>query len=92
MSTTGKWNVFIDKDCGMTQSIAFVRVETENRAKEIKKILEHNIYRFINNICRWGNFNCIRILQRMPIPSDVNDIYSSFNITDEEKKFIENNN
>lgn len=91
LSTTGKWNIFIDNDCGMTQSIAFVRVGNKEEATKIKKILDHNLYRFINNICRWGNFNCIRILQRMPKPQNIDDIYSSFDITDDERTFIEDN-
>ena len=89
ISTTGNWNVFID-DCGMTQSIAFIRVNSIEEAERIKKILEHPVYRFVNNICRWGNFNCIRILQRMSYPSQEDDIYQSFNITEEEKEFIKN--
>ena len=88
LSTTGNWNVFIDT-CGMTQSIAFIRVDTLEEAKEIKKFLEHPLYKFVNDICRWGNFNCVRILQRMSYPKNKNDIYESFGITQEEIKFIE---
>ena len=65
----------------MTQSIAFIRCENENQANQYKKILEHPIYVFINNICRWGNFNNVRILQRFPIASDYDNIYEYFNIT-----------
>ena len=67
ISTTGHWNIFVD-NCGMTQSIAFIRLESKEEAIKYKKILEHTLYRFVNNICRWGNFNCIRILQRMTYP------------------------
>ena len=73
----------------MTQSIAFIRTNDKETAIKYKKILEHPLYEFINNICRWGNFNCIRILNRMTIPSDENNIYDSFNISQEEIKFIE---
>ena len=89
LSTTGAWNIFVD-NCGMTQSIAFIRTNNEDTAIKYKKILQHPLYKFINNICRWGNFNCIRILNRMSIPKDDNDIYNSFNISQEEIKFIEN--
>ena len=89
LSTTGNWNVFIDT-CGMTQSIAFIRVDSIEEAKEMKKFLEHPLYKFVNDICRWGNFNCVRILQRMSYPKNKNDIYESFGITQEEIKFIEN--
>tara|TARA_Y100000310_G_scaffold336873_1_gene422514 strand:- start:340 stop:582 length:243 start_codon:yes stop_codon:yes gene_type:complete len=77
----------------MTQSIAFINYKDEKDSKEnadkTKKILDHKLYRFVNNICRWGNFKCIRILQRMSFPDDPENIYNSFNITDDERKFIE---
>ena len=88
ISTTGSWNIFID-NCGMTQSIAFIRTTSQDQAIKIKEILNNKIYIFINNICRWGNFNCVRILQRLSYPEIENNIYKSFNITEEEKKFIE---
>ncbi len=50
----------------MTQSIAFIRCENEIVARQIKEVLEHPLYKFINNICRYGNFNNIRILQNFP--------------------------
>ena len=91
MSTTDKYNVYVD-NCGMTQSIVFIRCSSIEEANRIKQILEHPLYVFINNICRWGNFNNIRILQSFPIPQvdvvDENSIYQYFNISDEEKRFI----
>jgi methylase of polypeptide subunit release factors len=62
ISTTDKYKVFVD-DCGMTQSIVFIICDNNNQAQQFKMILEHPLYVFINNICRWGNFNNIRILQ-----------------------------
>jgi len=95
ISTTDKYNVFID-NCGMTQSIVFIRCNTEDEAIKYKKILEHPLYVFINNICRWGNFNNIRILQHFPKPDieydgNINDIYEYFNITNEEINYINEN-
>jgi SAM-dependent methyltransferase len=90
ISTTNTYSVFVD-DCGMTQSIAFIRCKTQQDAMELKNILEHPLYIFINNICRWGNFNNIRILQSFPVPKDSNNIYESFGITDKEQKYIEKN-
>lgn len=87
LSTTDKYNVFID-DCGMTQSIAVIRCCCLLEAEQIKNILQHPLYVFINNICRWGNFNNIRILQKFPIPSNQHDIYASFAILQEEKDII----
>ena len=94
ISTTDKYNVFID-NCGMTQSIVFILCETEELAKKYLNILKHPLYVFINNICRWGNFNNIRILQSFPIPplleqkeGDEADIYNYFGVTEEEINFI----
>tara|TARA_B110000879_G_C11166282_1_gene511393 strand:+ start:1410 stop:2690 length:1281 start_codon:yes stop_codon:yes gene_type:complete len=94
ISTTDKYKVFVD-NCGMTQSIVFIRCSSEEQANKIKRVLEHPLYVFINNLCRWGNFNNIRILQNFPIPdvddnNDINEIYNHFNITDEEIQFINN--
>ena len=92
ISTTDKYNVFID-NCGMTQSIVFIICANEEEAKKYLKILQHPLYLFINNICRWGNFNNIRILQSFPIPTieysgNLQEIYDNFNITKEEIEFI----
>lgn len=92
ISTTDKYNVFIDK-CGMTQSIVFILCSNEEQAKKYVQILQHPLYVFINNICRWGNFNNIRILQSFPIPKieysgNHEDIYNHFNISSEERKYI----
>ena len=81
----------------MTQSIAFIRCKTEEEAQLYKKLLDHDLYRFLNNICRWGNFNNIRILQSFPLPKadtfDEEDseagIWNNFNLTKGEVDFIE---
>jgi hypothetical protein len=80
----------------MTQSIVFILCETEELAKKYTAILNHPLYVFINNICRWGNFNNIRILQSFPLPdlsyeqvvSGEAVVYSYFGITDEEVDYI----
>jgi adenine-specific DNA-methyltransferase len=95
ISTTDKYKVFID-ECGMTQSIVFILCCNEEQAKRYLQILQHPLYVFINNICRWGNFNNIRILQSFPIPTieysgEHRDIYNYFNITPDEIDFINNN-
>jgi len=94
ISTTDKYTTFIDQ-CGMTQSIVFIRCKSEKEAMTYQKILEHPLYVFINNICRYGNFNNIRILQSFPKPiiDNISNkiIYDYFNITDEEIDFIKNN-
>jgi tRNA1(Val) A37 N6-methylase TrmN6 len=95
ISTTDKYQVFID-NCGMTQSIVFIQCENEIEAKKYLNILQHPLYVFLNNICRWGNFNNIRILQNFPKPDiiysgDLNEIYSYFNISSDEIDYIKNN-
>ena len=94
ISTTDKYGVFIDQ-CGMTQSIVFILCASEEQAKKYVQILQHPLYVFINNICRWGNFNNIRILQSFPVPKieysgNPVEIYEHFNITVEEIQYIEN--
>jgi len=77
----------------MTQSIVFILCSSEDQAQKYLQILQHPLYIFINNICRWGNFNNIRILQSFPIPSidyqgNHDEIYNYFNMTEEEKEYI----
>jgi SAM-dependent methyltransferase/phage FluMu protein Com len=96
ISTTDKYGVFIDQ-CGMTQSIVFILCRDLEQATNYMRVLQHPLYIFINNICRWGNFNNIRILQSFPIPdissySGNNDeIYAYFHINPTEIDFIEKN-
>ena len=95
ISTTDKYKVFID-ECGMTQSIVFILCKNEDEAKKYLQILNHPLYVFVNNICRWGNFNNIRILQSFPIPDieysgNHQEIYSYFGITEDEIQFINEN-
>lgn len=90
ISTTTYYGVFVD-NCGMTQSIAFIRCDNKKKANKIKTVLEHPLYVFINNICRYGNFNNIRILQNFPYCDNKEKIYETFKITTEEQNFINNN-
>lgn len=95
ISTTDKYSVFID-NCGMTQSIVFIQCINEAEAKKYSYILQHPLYVFINNICRWGNFNNIRIIQSFPVPEieytgKHEEIYGYFNITKKEIEFINTN-
>tara|TARA_B100000902_G_scaffold101391_1_gene103710 strand:- start:7183 stop:8595 length:1413 start_codon:yes stop_codon:yes gene_type:complete len=90
ISTTSYYSVGVD-NCGMTQSIAFIRCgDNINKAFKIRDILQHPLYKFLNNICRWGNFNNIRILQSFPICDEVDSVWKKFNITDIEKEYIKN--
>lgn len=86
ISTTDTYSTFVD-ECGMTQSIAFIRCETKEIADIICEQLKSPLYRFLNNACRYGNFNNIRILQQFPISTK--NPYDEFGITDTEIKYIE---
>ena len=88
ISTTSYYGTFID-NCGMTQSIAFIRCKDQDEANKINKVLKHPLYKFVNDICRYGNFNNIRILQSFPYCDDYDKVYKQFKITKKEQKFIE---
>lgn len=90
ISTTSYYGTLVD-NCGMTQSIAFIMCKDENEAKNISTILNHPLYKFINNICRYGNFNNIRILQKFPYCDNYEKVYKNFNLTEEEINFIKSN-
>lgn len=81
ISLTNQYSTFID-DCGMTQSVAFVRCKSLPEAKKIKEELDNPLYKFIINITRYGNFNNIRILQNLSLLKDIK-------LTKEELKLIE---
>jgi SAM-dependent methyltransferase len=88
LSTTDTYRAFAD-ECGMTQSIAFVRCASREAAVRVAAYLNHDLYVFLNNICRWGNFNSIRILQRFPKPDDMTATpYDAFALTKEERDYI----
>lgn len=92
ISTTDRYQVFVDS-CGMTQSIAFIRCRSEEEANRYANMLQHPLYVFLNNICRWGNFNNVRILQSFPDCSQCKkeDIYDFLQITKEEQECVEGN-
>ena len=90
ISTTSYYGTFVD-NCGMTQSIAFIECKDEEEANTISHVLNHPLYKFVNDICRYGNFNNIRILQSFPYCNSFDDVYKKFNISHAEKDFIETN-
>ena len=85
ISLTNQYSTFIDA-CGMTQSIAFIRCASKKQAEQIKRELDNPIYKFVNNITRYGNFNNIRVLQNLTKLKDVKltieelDLISKFNL------------
>lgn len=81
ISLTNQYSTFID-ECGMTQSIAFIRCKDLQEAKQTQSELEQPIYKFLNNITRYGNFNNVRVLQNLPK-------FGTFSLTKDEEKMIE---
>lgn len=81
ISLTTQYETFID-ECGMSQSIAFIRCKDKEEAQRINEELNNPLYVFINNITRYGNFGNNRVLERLPVLSKVH-------LTDEEKEFID---
>lgn len=86
LSTTDKYLAFPD-NCGMTQSIAFIKVDSEDNAKSISNKLMHPLYVFLNNVCRYGNFNNTRIMQKFPV-SITDNPFVEFGITLDEIEYI----
>lgn len=84
MSLTNQYGTFVD-NCGMTQSVAFVRCANKDEALKINQELNNPVYKFINNITRYGNFNNIRVLQSLPV-------WGSFELSPEETQFVEHFN
>ena len=58
------------------------------KAHKIRDILKHPLYKFLNDICRWGNFNNIRILQSFPECDEVKSVWEKFNISEKEQEYI----
>jgi len=85
--TTSYYKPFVD-NCGATQSIAFVRCESKEEADTLAETLAHPLYKFLNDVCRYGNFNNIRVLQRFPLCGGTDDVWKTFNIIDKEKDII----
>ena len=95
ISLTDKYKLFID-NCGMTQSIMFIMCNDRVQSEKYLQILQHPLYVFINNICRYGNFNNIKILKSFPLPEieysgNHQEIYDYFKITEDEIEYINMN-
>lgn len=69
ISLTNQFGTFVDR-CGSTQSIAFIRCRTKTEALQVSEALRGEVYLFLNNLTRYGNFNNVRVLQRLPLPGE----------------------
>ena len=80
LSLSNQYETFVE-DCGMTQSVAFVRCDSKKHALQTKQELDNEVFIFLNNITRYGNFNNIRVLQNFPLLQNVQ-------LNQKEKDFI----
>jgi len=81
LPTTTYYHPYIDNDCGMTQSIAFILCDSQEEAKKICNEISLPVYKTIVDLTRYGNFNNQRILQHL-------SLLSTFELTPEEEKFV----
>jgi hypothetical protein len=93
ISITDKYSVWVDAgESGMTQAVMFVLCGSVSEAECLCAQLMHPLFVFLNNICRWGKFNNIRMVQSFPrIPMGVVDergIFDYFGLTDSERVFV----
>jgi hypothetical protein len=93
ISITDKYSVWVDAgESGMTQAVLYVLCGSVSEAECLRAQLMHPLFVFLNNICRWGKFNNIRVVQSFPkIPMGVVDergIFDYFGLTDSERVFV----
>lgn len=81
LPTTTYYHPYIDNDCGMTQSIAFILCDSQEEAERICNEISLPVYKTIVDLTRYGNFNNQRILQHL-------SLLSTFELTAEEEKFV----
>lgn len=79
-SLTDHFGTFVD-NCGMTQSVGYIRCGSKAEALKRKAELDHPLFRFLNDLTRYGNFNNVRILQNLPRLKEVS-------LNREEAKFV----
>lgn len=81
LPTTTYFHPYVDNDCGMTQSIAFILCDSKEEAERICKEISNPLYKTIVDLTRYGNFNNQRILQHLSLLTNVS-------LTEEEENFV----
>lgn len=81
LPTTTYFHPFIDVDCGMTQSIAFILCNSKEEAERICEEISKPVYKTIVDLTRYGNFNNQRILQHLTVFKDII-------LTEEEEDYV----
>lgn len=96
--TTYYESIVID-DCGNTQGMGYIIVDSIEVAEKVKSVLLTDLYRFVANITRWSNFNVPDVMRNLPYVETNNyneeeitneEIYKLFKITSKEIDFINN--
>lgn len=76
----------LDSYCGNGNFHSYINTKTQLKNLYFNEIntkrVKNPVYIFLNNITRYGNFNNIRVLQKLPI-------FKSFNLNSEEINLIE---
>lgn len=85
LPTTTYFHPFIDCDCGMTQSIAFILCKSKEEAEKICEEISNPLYKTIVDLTRYGNFNNQRVLQHLSLLKNVS-------LTEEEKDYVNHYN
>jgi SAM-dependent methyltransferase len=93
ISITDKYSVWVDAGIsGMTQAVMYVLCGSVAEAECLSAQLSHPIFVFLNNICRWGKFNNIRVIQSFPkLPVGLVDevgIFGHFGLSESEIAFV----
>ena len=65
LSLSDRYGAFVD-NCGMTQSIAYIRCKSEREARARQAELQAPLFRLLNDLTRYGNFNNVKILASFP--------------------------
>ena len=96
ISITDKYSVWVDAGIsGMTQAVMYILCQTVGEADIRCVQLRHPLFVFLNNICRWGKFNNIRVIQSFPeVPLGIVDetaIFDFFGLNDTEIAFVMGN-
>jgi len=92
LSSSGKLSPFYDNGIyGTTQDSMYFIVNNDFEGQQLINILNSNLYKFLINICQWGNFrNEQKLFSYLKYPQitdkiiDNNYIYTYFNLTENE--------
>lgn len=83
---------FYESDVSTNDNTAHFVVESKEVGEAVAKVLTHNLYKWLLKVHKWVGFQPVHIFEKVAIPAiDVKDVYDYFNLTEEERKFIDDN-